>query len=74
MTRKNLATEEKPRSGPEELRQALGTRQWTQHKIAAELGVSKATVSRWLSGDRVPDRAHMAALRKLLDISPEAWL
>lgn len=72
MTRKK--PEDSPKRGPDELRVALGARQWTQHKIAAELGVSKATVSRWLSGDRVPDRVHMAALRKLLDISPDAWV
>lgn len=68
------APEKAARRGPDELREALGTRNWTQHKIAAELGVSKATVSRWLSGDRVPDRTHMAALRKLLDISPDVWV
>ena len=67
-------TEEPSKRGPDHLRQALETRQLTQHKIAAELGVSKATVSRWLSGDRVPDRQHMAALRKLLDISPDVWV
>lgn len=63
----------KPR-GPDELRAALVSREWSQHKIADQLGVSKATVSRWLSGDRVPDRAHMVALRELLEINPEAWL
>jgi len=46
----------------------------TQLQVATKLKVSKTTVSRWLSGERAPDREHMAALRELLEISPEAWI
>lgn len=60
--------------GPDALRSALRAKDWTQLKLAKELQVSRATVSRWLSGERVPDRAHMAALRGLLEISPESWV
>lgn len=63
-----------PNRGQTALHDALRARKWTQRKVASELKVSTTTVSRWLSGERVPDRAHMAALRELLEISPEAWV
>jgi len=63
-----------PQKGADHLREALASRKLTQHKIAADLGVSKATISRWLSGERVPDRQHMAALRTLLNIAPDVWV
>jgi transcriptional regulator with XRE-family HTH domain len=60
--------------GPQALRDALTSRKMTQLQVATKLKVSKTTVSRWLSGERAPDREHMAALRELLEISPEAWI
>lgn len=63
-----------PNKGSEALRAALADRQWTQLKVAKELGVCRATISRWLSGERVPDRAHMGALREMFNISPDAWV
>lgn len=56
------------------LKDALLKRKWTQVTVAEKLGVSKASVSRWISGERVPDRAHMAALRELLGISSDVWV
>jgi transcriptional regulator with XRE-family HTH domain len=60
--------------GTDALRSALVTRKMTQLQVAEELKVSKTTVSRWISGERVPDREHMSALRNLLGISPESWI
>lgn len=74
MKRKKKRTRRLPTKGPAALRLALEERKWTQWKVAKELGVSRATVSRWLSGERAPDRAHMASLRELLGISPDVWV
>ena len=56
------------------LKQALSERKWTQVRIANKLKVSKTTVSRWISGERVPSRTHMAALRDILEIPTDAWV
>jgi transcriptional regulator with XRE-family HTH domain len=40
-----------------------------QKTLAARLGVKPATVSRYLSGQRLPSGLHMPALQELLDIS-----
>lgn len=74
MKRKKKRSARLASRGPAALRSALEERKWTQLKIAKELGVSRATVSRWLSGERVPDRLHMAELRELLGISPDVWV
>lgn len=60
--------------GPMALKEALATRRWTQVSVAAKLKVSKTTVSRWISGERVPSRTHMAALRDILEIPTDAWV
>ncbi len=62
------------KKGPRELAKALKENDWTQRKLAAAIGVSPPTVSRWLSGERVPDRVHIKALWRLLKIPPEVWM
>jgi len=74
MKRKKKRARRLPSEGPAALRSALEERKWTQWKVAKELGVSRATVSRWLSGERAPDREHMGSLRELLGISPDVWV
>ncbi|NCA17758.1 MAG: XRE family transcriptional regulator [Betaproteobacteria bacterium] len=74
MKRKRKKSRAGSSRGPAALRAALDERKWTQLKVATMLGVSRATVSRWLSGERVPDREHMASLREVLDISPDVWV
>lgn len=41
--------------------------------IAAKIGVDKGTVSRWRSGEKIPDSARRARLHSLFGIAPEAW-
>lgn len=36
---------------PKEMRELMALRGWTQRKLAAELEVHEASVSRWLAGD-----------------------
>jgi len=40
--------------------------------LAARLGVSKASVSRWESGDRLPDHAAVLLILKKTGIPPRA--
>jgi len=61
-------------TGAEMLRSELARRGWTQMRAAEAVSVSTTTVSRWLSGKRVPDREHMAAIRKTFGIGPEVWV
>lgn len=42
-----------------------------QEALAAELGVSQSTVSRWMSGDTAPSRRHFPALLLALAIERE---
>jgi len=44
-----------------------------QAALARACGVSGATVSRWLSGDRVPGRDSATRLRDLFGIDPALW-
>lgn len=62
------------RSGARALRAALKARGWKQKDLARRLSVTPPTVSRWLSAERVPDRAHMRKLQRVLGLSPEVWM
>ena len=57
-------------SRPRAIRAALEKKNWQQCDLAKEMGVSPPTVSRWLTGERVPDRDHIRKLCELLDIEP----
>lgn len=52
----------------------METRGWNGRKVAREIGVSAPTVTRWLNGERMPNREHMGRLHKLFGISADAWL
>jgi transcriptional regulator with XRE-family HTH domain len=62
------------KQGPRALKKALKDKGWSQRELARQLGVSPSTVTRWLNGERAPDRAHMGGLRKLLQVSSEVWV
>lgn len=70
------ATEPSPplTRGAVALRKALVKKGWTQRDLARRLGVSPPTITRWLSGERVPDRVNMGKLRKLLGLNPAIWV
>lgn len=56
------------------LQQALKQRRWSQNELARCLGIASGAVSRWASGQRVPDLASAVLLQKELGISVELWL
>lgn len=56
------------------IRAALAKKGWKQCELAVAMCVSPPTVSRWLTGERVPDRDHVGKLCPLLDIAPELLL
>ena len=45
-------------------------KRFSQQWLAAEVGVSRATVSRWLTGDRSPEPHHLVALGRVLGLDP----
>ena len=51
----------------------LGVVDMTQRQIAGRIGVSRATVAMWISGQRVPDRDHQNALLAAFAIPTTAW-
>lgn len=54
---------------PEYSRMLKGIRQqrgWSQHDLAAELGVSRRTIARWEAGHGDPHPGRMAFIRQLL--------
>lgn len=50
------------------LRELLDTRRLTGTAIAVAMGVSQATVSRWLNGHRRPTETHLRLLAKALGV------
>lgn len=48
-------------SGLRELRKAEG---WTQEELGERIGVAGATISRWESGEHVPQKHHLHALEE----------
>lgn len=56
-----------------DIRQILQKTGWTQSRLGKEVGVTQATVSRWLSGQQKPDPDQQDRLNDLLcDIRGEA--
>lgn len=51
----------------------LGAVDMTQRQIAGRIGVGRATVAMWISGQRVPDRDNRRALLAAFSIPPTAW-
>jgi transcriptional regulator with XRE-family HTH domain len=60
------------------VREKLTERGWNHADFARELRkrgvtVAEGLVSRWLSGQRSPDRARSAAIEELLGVPPKLW-
>ena len=52
----------------EQIREALKRRGWSQRELAERLGVSIATASYWVNGQKEPDFAHRIDLAQVLGI------
>jgi len=49
------------------------TSEMTQLQVARRVGVSRVTVAKWISGDRVPNEDHRRVLRSAFRIPVESW-
>lgn len=56
------------------LRIELDRRGWSRSELAERIGVSPAAVSRWVSGQRVPDEASCRRIASTLNVSVDAVL
>lgn len=56
---------------PGRLTQALAARALSQVQLAAMVGVSPATISKWKSGQQAPEAEALANLSKVINVSPE---
>ena len=56
------------------LERNLKKSEWSQHRLATELGTSDAAVSRWLSSERVPRGDTVAKIAIAMDISVDDLL
>lgn len=72
MDRREDRREKRHTQGLEALRAAVGER-GGQARLADELGVAPAIVSRWMNGDRVPSLDYALALQEALGIDPVLW-
>lgn len=55
------------------IREARERKRFTQGKIAADLGISRVSVTNWESGKTKPDLDKFGPLARILDVSP-SWL
>lgn len=51
----------------------LGAVNMTHRQIASRLGVGRATVARWVSGQSVPTGQHRRAMQAAFGIPMQAW-
>lgn len=58
---------------PERLSQALSVRGFSATELAARIGVTNTTVSRWRTGNQIPSASMLEALASELRVAPE-WL
>lgn len=56
---------------PDRLSQALAARRLSQVQLAAMVGVSPATVSKWRSGQQAPEAEALERLSTVINVSPE---
>lgn len=56
---------------PRRLIQALAARALTQVQLAAEVGVSTATISKWKNGLQAPEAEALKSLSQVVGVSPE---
>jgi transcriptional regulator with XRE-family HTH domain len=50
------------------IRSALAMREWTQSRLARELGISDAQVNRWVHGRVMPSIPTLERIAELLDV------
>jgi transcriptional regulator with XRE-family HTH domain len=62
---------EEPAPVGERIRAAREAKGWSQAELAAGLGVTVTTISRWERGTAVPQRSVLRTLSRALDCSPE---
>ncbi len=55
----------------ERLRQILAVRRLTQAELAGQIGVSPTTISKWRSGDQVPERPALDRLASVVGVTSE---
>jgi len=55
----------------ERLSQILAARRLSQAQLASLVGVSPATVSKWRSGNQVPERETLERLASVVNVTPE---
>ena len=51
------------------IKSKIKEKNWNQKKISEKLGVSEATISYWLSGEKLPEYNNLKTICQLLDIS-----
>lgn len=56
---------------PDRLAQIIAGRRVTQAELAAMVGVSPGTVSKWCSGDQSPERSALDRLANVVNVDPE---
>lgn len=52
----------------------LRRRGWSQGDLARELNTGTGTVSRWLTGSRLPDLDMAVRIERLLGVAPSLWV
>lgn len=62
------------KTGAALLRARLDALGWTQTQLAERLGSTPAAVSRWLSGDRVPDLEMAHRIENVTGVLTQSWL
>lgn len=61
-------------AGRRDLARKLEKKGWSQQELSRRLGVEPAIVSRWMSGERVPELKGALELERVLGIAPKKWL
>ncbi len=54
--------------------QELSKRGWSQSDLARELETETGSVSRWMTGSRVPSLEMAVRMKKLLGVPVEFWI
>lgn len=56
------------------IRQAREAKGWSQHQLATAMGVADAQISRWETGQTVPQPRNLERLGQVLDVPAETFL
>lgn len=65
----SLTTAEKIKQALQRYNRTPGKSRMTQKELAEKIDIPESTLSRWMSGERAPNREQLAALAKILDAS-----